>query len=138
MGVPGLSHNMTPMTHTASMNYKKLESSVKDFVEARNIIESRGGHGMGISTSRSAKTSSSPIHPIRSNVVSEDYVEINTSYTGTTPDVAARLGNLKATEWRLPDLPPPGPRMDTITGKFEAPDGNGGFKPWVKNPKGFD
>ncbi|WP_414943582.1 DUF6531 domain-containing protein [Amycolatopsis sp. cmx-11-32] len=134
MGGPGTADNMIPLTHTANMNYKKLESSLQTYVDLKNTLANRDASDIGIDFR--VKPSDEVKFPKSENDFERgirDHVEINTQYTGITPDIAQRLMNSKM-DVPLPDLPPLGTKFDTISGKFTTPDGT----EWIKNPKGHD
>ncbi|OXM49394.1 rhs protein [Amycolatopsis thailandensis] len=134
MGGPGTADNMIPLTHTANMNYKKLESSLHTFVDINPALARRDASDIAIDFK--VKPSDEVKFPKSDNDFERgirDHVEINTQYTGITPDIAKRLMNSKM-DVPLPDLPPLGTKFDTISGKFTKPDGT----EWIKNPKGHD
>ncbi|WP_344868649.1 DUF6531 domain-containing protein, partial [Amycolatopsis ultiminotia] len=134
MGGYGDADNMIPMTNTANMNYKRLESSLQRYADLKNPLAARDASDVGIDFR--VKPSSEMKFPNSPNDFERgirDHIEINTQYTGLTPDVAKRLMDNKM-EVPLQDLPPLGTKFDTISGKFTTPDGS----EWVKNPKGLD
>ncbi|HKN52479.1 MAG TPA: RHS repeat-associated core domain-containing protein, partial [Amycolatopsis sp.] len=140
IGGPGEAHNLTPLTSKANSAHKNgVESSIKELVDRVNgeAFRNNGITGVGVDyhvhTSPNTKFPNSPNafeHSIR------DYIEINAKYTGVDQNV---LDTMRRNGMRpFAELPPPGTRMDTITGEFHAPDGNGGYVPWRKGNKGHD
>ncbi|MET0135043.1 MAG: DUF6531 domain-containing protein, partial [Kibdelosporangium sp.] len=140
LGGPGTADNLTPLTSQANSAHKNgVESSVKELVDRVNgdAFRNAGIHGVGVDyhvkVSDNVKFPDSPNGFERSI---RDYIEIDAKYTGVTQDV---LDKMKSAGMRpFAELPPPGTRMDTITGQFMAPDGSGGFAPWKKGAKGHD
>ena len=140
LGGSGEAHNLTPLTDKANSAHKNhVESSIKELVNRVNgdVFKKNGIDHIGVDyevkTSPNVKFPNSPNsfeHSIR------DYVEINAKYTGVDQNV---LDTMRRNGMQpLAELPPPGTRMDTITGQFSAPDGHGGFVPWRKGNRGHD
>lgn len=134
LGGHGVSSNLTPLTQTANKNFHgQFESSAKDAVTRFHQLDNPYGIGgskdpvtgqdnrikldFNVNVSQNKKFPNSPNGFERSIA---DHVEINTRYTGLTPDVIKKMQDRNQT---LPDLPPMGTRMDTITGVFTKPDG---------------
>ncbi|WIX91932.1 DUF6531 domain-containing protein [Amycolatopsis sp. DG1A-15b] len=136
IGGPGTSSNMTPLTTKANSAHKNgIENSVKELIGRANsdAWKREGLDGIGIKyhveVSPDVKFPNSK-NPFEQSI--RDHLVIKAEYTGIDQaalDKMARNGMSK-----LPELPPVGTKMDTVTGVFTTPDG----KVWTKGTKGQD
>jgi len=128
LGGPGITENLTPLTNKANRNFSgSFEEHVKNAVTVRfrQLDELYGIKGLGVDF----KVEVSPTYKFpnatdRGEGAIRDYLEINAKYTGLDNVPADRQYLIN-----LPELPPLGTRMDTISGAFTTPDGS----PWPRS-----
>jgi hypothetical protein len=159
LGGLGESSNLTPLTHKANNamsnhfegklkeangffgpagTLRKTVSSPRE-LQARGLPDSQiknihdGIKNLNlkyeVKVSDNVKFENSP-NPFERSI--REHLVFNAEYKGMNDDLRAYM---RANGKSLPDIPVKGTRMDTISGKFSSPDGNGGWTPWENRPR---
>ena len=144
LGGPGVSENMTPLTSTANKNMsgsfegplknanvrlEQLKSQMPNdnqlaragfdpsqYAKVRNDIQNLSVE-YRVDVSSDVKFPNSP-NPWERSI--RDHVVLNAEYKGLTPEVEQYIGFAKERGF-LPKFPPPGTKMDTLTGAMTPP-----------------
>ncbi|MEQ0565524.1 RHS repeat-associated core domain-containing protein, partial [Amycolatopsis sp. NEAU-NG30] len=141
LGGPGLSENMTPLTSTANKNMSsKFETPLKNANTRLDQLKSRlptdaelGRAGFqpsqfnkvrqdiqNLTVEYSVDTSPGVKFPNSTNPFERsirEHLVLNAEYKGLTPEVQQYISFAKEPKF-LPQFPPKGTKMDTLTGEF--------------------
>jgi RHS repeat-associated protein len=113
LGGPGISENLTPLTDSANkIMSQQIEGPLKRAADRFRQDPNGGAYGIDFKVSVSDNLKF-PNSTNRAEQSIRDFLEFDLRYTGLSNADIARLN--------LPELPPPGTRLDTISGQLWHP-----------------
>ncbi|MEV8503673.1 RHS repeat-associated core domain-containing protein [Actinoplanes sp. NPDC051475] len=134
LGGHGTTDNLTPLTHMANVSHKNLlEQPIKYALDRFRNLRSNYKIDGDFAVSYKATVSDAPKFPASTDAgerAIRDFVEFDAQYLRDgVPLSPADLGKINDRllgqgEKPLPALPPPGTRMDPVTGVFTTPTGS--------------